>query len=445
MGSGQIIKIAIKKYGIENFKKEILEYFDTPEDMFNKEHEIVNESLINDPNCYNITLGGKGNKKNYVYAYDINENVYYVLKNDKRFKTGELRYKLLIIDIENNKKWIFNDDPKYLSGEYKSILSDYVSVKDKDNNNLRVSKNDPRYLSGELKFNLDGKIVVKDKEGNTFSVSKNDPRFLNGELHQIVYGTVPVYINGKIKRVPKEESFKYVNIFKNKAVVKNDKGEIFQVDIDNPDYISGKYKGHSFGKIPVIDKDGNTFSVSVDDPKYISGEYKSFMHGNVIVMDDKGNKFRISQQDPRYISGELKQYCKGMVFVKDENGNKKYVNKNNIPTGCTNYFIKMKEVIDHEGRIFKYDINDLNFDKTGFQLFEKVRDKNKVVILVRDSTNKIFKCYNNNPNLLNKIWFPKFAYKFNGKRIYEFANNDYIITKPINNSYNRIRHVELYL
>ena len=153
MGSGQIIKIAIKKYGIENFKKEILEYFDTPEDMFNKEHEIVNESLINDPNCYNITLGGKGNKKNYVYAYDINENVYYVLKNDKRFKTGELRYKLLIVDNENNKKWIFNDDPKYLSGEYKSILSDYVSVKDKDNNNLRVSKNDSRYLSGELKFN----------------------------------------------------------------------------------------------------------------------------------------------------------------------------------------------------------------------------------------------------------------------------------------------------
>ena len=38
MGSGIAIRNAQKKYGIENFTKEILHIFDTPELMFEKEN-----------------------------------------------------------------------------------------------------------------------------------------------------------------------------------------------------------------------------------------------------------------------------------------------------------------------------------------------------------------------------------------------------------------------
>ena len=60
MGSGTYLKRSIKKYGIDNFKKEIICYFSTYKEVLNYESEIVTEELINNENCYNIRLGGLG-------------------------------------------------------------------------------------------------------------------------------------------------------------------------------------------------------------------------------------------------------------------------------------------------------------------------------------------------------------------------------------------------
>ena len=59
-GSGPAIKSAIKKYGIENFTKQILYYLETEQEMYLKEAEIVSEQFISRKDTYNITLGGKG-------------------------------------------------------------------------------------------------------------------------------------------------------------------------------------------------------------------------------------------------------------------------------------------------------------------------------------------------------------------------------------------------
>lgn len=64
IGSGKIIKDAVKKYGKENFKKEVLFIFDTLDDALNKEKEIVNEDFVKDNNNYNISLGGGLGGKN---------------------------------------------------------------------------------------------------------------------------------------------------------------------------------------------------------------------------------------------------------------------------------------------------------------------------------------------------------------------------------------------
>ena len=60
MGSGKLIRFAIKKHGPKNFVKEILFVFDNKEDMEAKEKELVNESVIECNSFYNLAPGGQG-------------------------------------------------------------------------------------------------------------------------------------------------------------------------------------------------------------------------------------------------------------------------------------------------------------------------------------------------------------------------------------------------
>ena len=60
MGSGKYLKYAINKYGLDNFKKEILFLFDNPADMYKKEAELVNIDFISEEYTYNLKCGGSG-------------------------------------------------------------------------------------------------------------------------------------------------------------------------------------------------------------------------------------------------------------------------------------------------------------------------------------------------------------------------------------------------
>jgi hypothetical protein len=63
LGTGRIIKKAIKKYGKENFKREILFNFDNPDEAYKKEKELVTEKFVKNPNTYNLFMGGLGGRK----------------------------------------------------------------------------------------------------------------------------------------------------------------------------------------------------------------------------------------------------------------------------------------------------------------------------------------------------------------------------------------------
>ena len=59
-GSGKRIKAEIKKYGRENFIKEILEVCSSRETLILREKEIVNDDLLNNHHCLNLKNGGEG-------------------------------------------------------------------------------------------------------------------------------------------------------------------------------------------------------------------------------------------------------------------------------------------------------------------------------------------------------------------------------------------------
>ena len=155
MGSGKRLQYAYKKYGIENFTKEILKMFQTSEEAFLYEAEVVTEELVKDDACYNCELGG--------VFIDTTGFASVKDKDGNRF----------LVDINNE---------KYKSGELVGVSKGTVCVFNESGNGMRVSVDDERYLTGKLRPICKGKMVVKDIHGNFFMVSIDDERIKNGEL-----------------------------------------------------------------------------------------------------------------------------------------------------------------------------------------------------------------------------------------------------------------------
>jgi len=59
-GSGKKLELAIKKYGKENFTKEVLFIFDNEVEMNLKEKELITEEFVNRKDTYNVGIGGEG-------------------------------------------------------------------------------------------------------------------------------------------------------------------------------------------------------------------------------------------------------------------------------------------------------------------------------------------------------------------------------------------------
>ena len=134
MGSGYELTKAIKKYGRDNFKKEILFDFDNPEEMIAKENELLSEDFVKSANVYNIVIGGSSGR-------------------------------------------IGKPNSKEVRDRLREINTGFVTAKDKTGNTFRISTNDSLYLSGEFVHMSANTVCVKDSEGNRFRVSINDSRF----------------------------------------------------------------------------------------------------------------------------------------------------------------------------------------------------------------------------------------------------------------------------
>ena len=80
MGSGVLIKKAIKYYGAENFEKVMLKKCKSKRDMYFQERKIITKEVVKDPNCYNLITGGKRRTKSTYQVKARSKNCKEVLK-----------------------------------------------------------------------------------------------------------------------------------------------------------------------------------------------------------------------------------------------------------------------------------------------------------------------------------------------------------------------------
>lgn len=162
MGSGKLIKKAISKHGLENFKKEILYIFDNPNDMFEKEKELISEEEVLNTQCYNLKIGGYG-------GWDHIDNVNHNIKinklrnyNDPKFKKklSESAKRSMKIRMDKGEK-PFKNSKGFLNKKHSEETKKIISEKNKGRvsstkNKIWINNNKERKIINpkELKFYL---------------------------------------------------------------------------------------------------------------------------------------------------------------------------------------------------------------------------------------------------------------------------------------------------
>lgn len=96
MGSGRLLTRAIQKYGIENFKVEILYYCDSEEELNLKEKEIVTEEFCLRDDTYNLCSGGHGG-----FSYVNRNNIRGMLGKKQSQKQKEAASNFMIKNNSN--------------------------------------------------------------------------------------------------------------------------------------------------------------------------------------------------------------------------------------------------------------------------------------------------------------------------------------------------------
>jgi hypothetical protein len=156
LGSGVLLKKAIKKYGKRNF-------IDTSEEMYNKEKELT-EQFLQDPLCYNLNIGGKGgwdyinSDETRINPMHIPEIVEKNKQSSKRTKQkNPEKYKKIAMD--NLQKAVEKNKGSKRSNKTKKLMSEKTKQ--------RWAKN-KEYLIDRLS----SEFIVVDPEGNEFKTNR---------------------------------------------------------------------------------------------------------------------------------------------------------------------------------------------------------------------------------------------------------------------------------
>lgn len=171
MGSGKRLRYSIRKYGVDNHKKEILEFFETRELLIEAEKKSITEDMLTDNNCMNLKLGGTGG-----------------------FSSEEHRIKFLSVGLLNLKI----NETKRVNNMKKTLTSDTCRTK--------ISKKLLNYYESN-----DGGFKGKQHSEETKKKMSESSKGKGVGENNSQYGTCWITKDGSNKKIKKEDLDSYLN------------------------------------------------------------------------------------------------------------------------------------------------------------------------------------------------------------------------------------------
>jgi len=117
LGSGSYLGKAKEKYGNENFKREILEYFATKQEAFNAQEKYINEYNTLIPNGYNVHSKGGSNLPPAYLSDEVKKKISETKKEQKRIPWNKGHKGVTKLNLtEDQRKKRSEDQNKIWSG-----------------------------------------------------------------------------------------------------------------------------------------------------------------------------------------------------------------------------------------------------------------------------------------------------------------------------------------
>lgn len=168
LGSGYILYKAILKYGSDSFNREILYEFDTPEDAFKKEKEIVNAEFVLREDTYNIAIGGHGGRITEINPFfgkkHTQESLQKMSNSHKGFRHTEESKRKIGEGVKNSESYIaYTKSEKRKEDCRRTFLGKHLS----DEHKAKISQNNKGKVNSEetrLKISIANKGQKRSKE-----------------------------------------------------------------------------------------------------------------------------------------------------------------------------------------------------------------------------------------------------------------------------------------
>lgn len=155
LGSGKLLSRAIRKYGKDNFDKDILFVCDNITDMYLKEIEIVNEEFVKREDTYNIRCGGLGGRMNAETRIKVSEALKGKKKSEKTKSLMSASQTGKILSEETKKRISESRNKSGFRPNEESRNKMSVSAKNRKNNSIGTvwitdGQNNKRIYGGNL-------------------------------------------------------------------------------------------------------------------------------------------------------------------------------------------------------------------------------------------------------------------------------------------------------